>query len=192
VQAGAQQPLCAACCGGSPSPRTSPVVQHPWEQDWGTQGDRGVPAAAGGQAEQRSSVQGGGLCQAPREPACPRRGWQCPSHHPKHHQRGAGTADTGGWVLGHPLQPPPGQRPGRPGSTGGCSPLGHQRYAGHIQTQLIVNEQQSSSGRNFQLSEKLYRPVIKKWLLKKLERKKISSVVGLSSRICRNRFVRAG
>ncbi|KFR13168.1 Tumor protein p73, partial [Opisthocomus hoazin] len=97
----------------------------------------------------------------------------------------------GGWVLGHPLQPPPGQRPGRPGSTGGCSPLGHQRYAGHIQTQLIVNEQQSSSGRNFQLSEKLYRPVIKKWLLKKLERKKISSVVGLSSRICRNRFVRA-
>lgn len=64
---------------------------------------------------------------------------------------------------------------------------------GICEPQLIANEQRGHSGRNFQLSEKLYRLVIKKWLLKKKIRKgKISSAVGMSSRICRNRFVRAG
>lgn len=44
---------------------------------------------------------------------------------------------------------------------------------GICESQLIANEQQGHSRRNFQLSEKLYRLVIKKWLLKKkLEREK--------------------
>lgn len=44
---------------------------------------------------------------------------------------------------------------------------------GICEPQLIANEQQGHSRRNFQLSEKLYRLVIKKWLLKKkLEREK--------------------
>lgn len=38
---------------------------------------------------------------------------------------------------------------------------------GICEPQLIANEQRGHSGRNFQLSEKLYRLVIKKWLLKK-------------------------
>lgn len=44
---------------------------------------------------------------------------------------------------------------------------------GICEPQLIANEQRGHSRRNFQLSEKLYRLVIKKWLLKKkLEREK--------------------
>lgn len=118
------QPLCAvSAVGAAPAPR-----QRWWSSAHGS--GAGGPAGDGGPLQLlMAGVSRRALPGTLRHlPPHPGHGWRCTGHHPKHHHRGAGTADTGRQVLGHPLQPSPGQRlccPACPcgSGTGGCSPL---------------------------------------------------------------------